>query len=615
MSDDNGRDDLLKKMKTMSDEELEQLAAQLRSELIRDVSKTGGHLASNLGAVELTLALHRVFDSPKDKIVWDVGHQCYVHKMLTGRRDAMDSLRKLDGLSGFPKRSESVHDTYDSGHASTSISAALGYAKARDLQGGDYACIAVIGDGSLTGGVAFEALNHAGSEKTPLIVVLNDNQMSIGSSVGGVSKVLTRVRTSRAYNNFKSGIKKNTGEKSFVYRILSGFRNFLKYLLLPDQIFEDLGFKYYGPIDGHSIPELTEAFRFASSSKRPVLIHVVTKKGKGFIPAEENPTKFHGIGSFDPDTITAENAAPGSSWSEVFGDELRRLAKEDRRITAISAAMVDATGLGPMKNACPDRVFDVGIAEQHAIAFAAGMALNGCKPVAAIYSTFLQRAYDEIAIDVCMQNLPVVFAIDRAGVTGADGETHQGVFDIAFLSSLPNMTVLSPANEEELRADLRYALTIDSPCAIRYGKGSAPKAASGEAFSLAPRMIREGTDALILTDGGSAAIAEEAAKLSAKRLAVCRMNQLKPLEKDQIAVLLRKYKAVITLEDGCIMGGFGAEISRIAAEYVPDCRVKNLGWPDKFIEHGSVAELRKRYGLDARGIAETTEEFLENSFR
>lgn len=616
MSELSGGENLLQKIKNMTDAELEQLAGELRRELITDVSETGGHLASNLGAVELTLALHRVFHSPEDKIIWDVGHQCYVHKMLTGRREKMSTLRRLDGLSGFPKRSESEHDMYDSGHASTSVSAALGYAKARDLRGEKYACIAVIGDGALTGGVAFEAMDHAGSEKTPLIVVLNDNQMSIGSSVGGVSRVLNKIRTSSAYNRFKSGIKKNTGEKSFVYRILSGFRNFLKYLFIPDQIFEDLGFKYYGPIDGHDIRELTDAFEFAKKTDRPVLLHVVTKKGKGFIPAEENPTKFHGIGRFNPDTVSAENSAPGSTWSEVFGDELCRLAGEDERITAISAAMVDATGLGFMKNAYPDRVFDVGIAEQHAVSFAAGLALNGCKPVVAIYSTFLQRAYDEICIDVCMQNLPVVFAIDRAGVTGADGETHQGVFDIAFLSSLPNMTVLSPASEEELRADLAYALRLNAPCAIRYGKGNAPKNESFAPASVGlPEFLREGKDALILTDGSFASIGAEAASLCKKSVGVCRFARLKPLDKSAIADLLKQYKAVVTLEDGCIMGGFGTEISRIAAEYVPDCRVKNLGWPDKFIEHGSVAELRKRYGLDARGIAETTEEFLENSFR
>ncbi|MBR5756290.1 MAG: 1-deoxy-D-xylulose-5-phosphate synthase, partial [Firmicutes bacterium] len=467
---DNINENLIDKIKKMDYEELDLLAVEIREFLIKSVSETGGHFASNLGAVELTIALHKVFDSPKDKIVFDVGHQSYVHKIITGRKDFFPTLRQLDGLSGFPKRSESIHDMYDSGHASTSVSAALGYAKARDLKGEDYSCIAVLGDGALTGGVAYEALNFAGADGTPLIVVLNDNEMSIDSSKGGINTYLQKLRSSNSYLKFKSNIKNAVEDNPKLYNRLEQTRDIIKGMIMPTGIFEDLGFKYFGPIDGHNIKELCEALELAKKLKRPVVVHVMTKKGKGFLSAEKNPAKYHGVGKFDPATAGTVETYNEKSYSEIFGKELVRLATKDERIVAISAAMVGSTGLSDMHERFPERCIDVGIAEQNAVSFAAGLALNGMRPVIAVYSTFLQRAYDEIITEVALMNLPVVFAIDRAGVTGADGETHQGNFDISYLSSMPNMTVLAPKDGTELREMLQFALSLDGPCAIRYPK-------------------------------------------------------------------------------------------------------------------------------------------------
>ena len=424
----------LQQLKAMSYDELNQLAAELREDLIESVAQTGGHLASNLGTVELTIALHKVFNSPRDKIVWDVGHQAYVHKMLTGRLTAVSTLRQLDGLSGFPKRRESVHDTFDSGHSGGSVSAAFGYAKARDLEGKDHACIAVIGDGAMTGGVAFEALNAAGSTKTPLIVILNDNAMSISPNVGGLSNHLQKLRTSSRYRRFKAGLKNVFRKRPRALNRMRLFRDAIKYALLPGEFFEELGFKYFGPVDGHNIRELCYFMQAAKELNRPVLIHCITKKGKGFSAAEQNPQKYHGTGSFDPKTATAETVHDPDSWSEIFGKLLTDKASADSRICAVTAAMTEGTGLSVMRDAFPSRVFDAGIAEQHAVSFAAGLALGGYKPVFAVYSTFLQRAYDQVLTEICLQNLPVIFAIDRAGVVGADGETQQGLYDIEYLS-------------------------------------------------------------------------------------------------------------------------------------------------------------------------------------
>ena len=603
-------------VKHMSTRSLELLAVQIREKLLDDVSSCGGHLASNLGVVELTLALHRVFDVYKDRIVWDVGHQTYVHKLLTGRWDDMTTLRQLDGLSGFPKRMESRSDAFDSGHSGSSVSAAFGYAKARDLKGEDYACVAVIGDGALNCGVSFEALNSAGAEKTPLIVVLNDNEMSISKNVGGVAKHLQELRTSAPYLGIKKGIKTATANMPRLQRGLTSARDTLKYAIVPGVIFEQMGFKYYGPVDGHDIDAMTMVLQSAKEQQRPVFIHVITKKGKGFIPAEKNPSKFHGIGPFDPSMAISADSPSTDTYSALFGAALTEEAAEDDRIVAITAAMTDATGLSVMKEKFPNRVFDAGIAEQHAVSFAAGLALGGLKPVVAIYSTFLQRAYDQVITEVCLQNLPVVFALDRSGVTGRDGETHQGSFDIAYLSSMPNMTVLAPKDGPELVAMLQYALNLNGPVAIRYPRG---KAADLSEYAIAagvsrPQQMRDGRYMCILAAGSSVSDALKTAEiLDGKNIhcAVYNLRVLKPLNETFLDAIFEQYRHVITLEDGDVYEGVGKRIAAYAAEKQANVRIKVMGWPDRFIEHGSTEELKERYGLDAASIAETAVNWLE----
>lgn len=612
----DNNENLISLIKSTPVNKLQDIADRLRAELIDDVSVSGGHLASNLGVVELTVALHKVFDSPKDKIVWDVGHQCYVHKMITGRKEEMRSIRSFGGISGFPKRSESEHDMYDSGHSGTSISAALGYAAARDLKGEDYSCIAVIGDGALTGGVAFEALNNAGALNTPLIVILNDNQMSIGSSVGSTPGHLSRLRTSDTYLKLKESLKKTKMSAPGLYRFLRTVRDVVKYIFVPNQIFEDLGFKYYGPLDGHDIEEMVKALEFAKSAKRPIVLHVITKKGMGFAPAEDNPEKFHGIGSFDKTKISSENVRSDGTWSDVFGDELLKIAEKDDKVVAVSAAMVSATGLRPMQEKMPERVFDVGIAEQHAVSFAAGLALNGLKPVVAIYSTFLQRAYDQIITEVCLQNLPVVFAIDRAGVTGPDGETHQGVFDISYLNAMPNMTILSARDETSFRACIDYAVRLGTPCAVRYGKGNIPKPSEkieiDNNYVPGAVTLKDGSEDLIICDGSFADSAIYAAEKCPGSVAVIDLEMIKPLDNRFIRDLVNTYKHIVTVEDGVICGGMGSEIALIASEAKYGAKVLCLGWPDKFIEHGSIQQLREKYGMDKESIAKAAEEFFED---
>lgn len=603
-------------VKHMSTRSLELLAVQIREKLLDDVSSCGGHLASNLGVVELTLALHRVFDVYKDRIVWDVGHQTYVHKLLTGRWDDMTTLRQLDGLSGFPKRMESRSDAFDSGHSGSSVSAAFGYAKARDLKGEDYACVAVIGDGALNCGVSFEALNSAGAEKTPLIVVLNDNEMSISKNVGGVAKHLQQLRTSAPYLGIKKSIKTATANMPRLQKGLTSARDTLKYAIVPGVIFEQMGFKYYGPVDGHDIDAMTTVLQSAKEQQRPVFIHVITKKGKGFIPAEKNPSKFHGIGPFDPSMAISADSPSTDTYSALFGAALVEEAAEDDRIVAITAAMTDATGLSVMKEKFPNRVFDAGIAEQHAVSFAAGLALGGLKPVVAIYSTFLQRAYDQVITEVCLQNLPVVFALDRSGVTGHDGETHQGSFDIAYLSSMPNMTVLAPKDGPELVAMLQYALNLNGPVAIRYPRG---KAADLSEYAIAagvsrPQQMRDGRYMCILAAGSSVSDALKTAEiLDGKNIhcAVYNLRVLKPLNETFLDGIFEQYRHVITLEDGDVYEGVGMRIAAYAAEKQANVRIKVMGWPDRFIEHGSTEELKERYGLDAVSIAETAVNWLE----
>lgn len=623
-------------IKHMTQKELEQLADEIREFLIDKVSVTGGHLASNLGVVELTLALHKVFDSPKDKMIWDVGHQAYVHKILTGRAQGFDTLRMFDGLSGFPRRSESEHDHFNAGHSSTSVSVAYGMAKARDLEGEDHAVVAVIGDGALTGGVAFEALNNAGhayedKKKTKLIIILNDNEMSIHKNIGGLTQHLSNLRSAPGYNNFKRNLKEFLHRMPVfgfgAYKVLESIRDAVKNAVIPDGVFEGFGFKYLGPIDGHDMQELSAILEGAKKMEGPVVIHAITKKGKGYPPAEKNPDTFHGIGPFNPLTGLSEaNAKP--TYSKIFGNRLTLLAKENKRIVAISAAMVEAVGLAPFKEQYPDRLYDVAIAEQHAVDFAAGLAIEGYHPVVAIYSTFLQRAYDQILIDICAQNLPVIFCLDRAGNVGNDGETHHGIYDISYLTHMPGMTVLSPKDGKELEQMLTYALEQNGPVAIRYPRGAADDlSGEGEEQPIDGKIevLRAAPEdsVCILALGRMAAPALKAADLLRQRgqeAAVVNARFAKPLDKEGILALRERYALVATLEDNTVAGGFGTCVAQLFAENkLPKTNKKNtlfsrkankdksfmiLGWPDQIIKQGSVAQLEEQHGLSAQAIAE-----------
>lgn len=608
----------------MSEREMGLLAYEIRDFLLEEVSKTGGHIASNLGVVELSIAIHKVFDSPTDKIIWDVGHQSYVHKILTGRAKDFDSLRQLGGISGFPKREESPHDVYDSGHSSVSISAAMGFAVARDLKGETHQVVSVIGDGALTGGVAFEAMNNVGDAGLSMVVILNDNEMSISQNIGGITQHLSRLRASKGYLDFKKQVKKTLkGIPCIGAGLYSGMehvRDSVKYAIVPGAIFEELGFKYLGPVDGHNIHDLLETLKLASGLHEPVLVHVVTKKGKGYRNAENNPGKFHGIGAFDLTTGQPLSGKGRDSYSAVFGRRLASLARQDCRIIAISAAMVSATGLGPFQEEFPDRIFDTGIAEQHAVTFAAGLALSGQKPVAAIYSTFLQRAYDQVVLEVCMQKLPVVFAIDRAGCVGNDGETHHGIFDLSYLLPIPNLMVLAPKDGQELADMLDYALTLDSPCAIRYPRGeTADLSQVSQCLPMNGKaeILQEGTDVSIFAAGKMAEIGLAACELLAKsgiKAELINPRFLKPLDRETLTASAQKTGRVVTLEDNVIQGGFGSAVtSMLQEEGVCPVSVKIMGWPDHFIEQGGSEELFAKYGLDAVGIAERTVSFLEGT--
>lgn len=611
-------------LKKMTERELGLLSYEIRDFLIEKVSRTGGHIASNLGVVELSIALHYVFDSPKDKIIWDVGHQSYVHKILTGRADRFDLLRKYNGLSGFPKRSESEHDMHDSGHASTSLSVAMGYAAARDLNGDNYEVISVIGDGALTGGVAFEALNNAGNKDSKMIVILNDNEMSIDKNNGGVSQHLSKLRASQAYLDFKKQLKKTlkgipkVGEG--IYSSIEHLRDSVKYAIVPGAIFEELGFKYFGPIDGHNIHELLETLTLAKMMNNgPVLIHVVTKKGKGYRNAEINPEKYHGIAPFEPTTGKPVNSVESLTYSQVFGNKLVNLAADNRKIVAISAAMIDSTGLGRFQEKFPDRIFDVGIAEQHAVTFAAGLALNGYRPVVAIYSTFLQRSYDQLIEDICLEKLPVLFMIDRAGNVGSDGETHHGLFDLSYLSHMPGMTVMAPKDGAELAAMLEYALmTIDGPCAIRYPRGAVSDLSlygSGYSIDGSSELIAEGKDVTIAAIGKmveEAVKARETLRLYGYDAEIINARYLKPLDNDTILKSVRKTGNLVTVEDNVTTGGFGSSVlNMLASNKIWGIKTLCLGWPDKFIEQGSMPELFAQYGLDSESIAERVRDFIE----
>ena len=602
-------------IKKLNEGELKLLCKELRKFLLQKVSKTGGHLASNLGVVELTVALEYCFDLPADKIVWDVGHQAYIHKMLTGRKDQFDTLRQLDGLSGFPKPNESDCDAFAAGHSSTSISAALGLAKARDLMGGKEHVIAVIGDGSMTGGLAYEALNNAGRDHTRLIVILNDNEMSIDKNVGAMSKHLTNLRTSRQYRGWKEAVKQFRDNVPVIgegtYQALKHMRDNAKMLLTEGALFEQMGFKYIGPVDGHDIPEMIELFEGIKTMNRPVLVHVKTIKGKGYHHAEERPWDYHGVSAFDLKTGQALSKG-GKSWSAVFGDKMVEIGKKNPKVAGITAAMCSGTGFDGFEKAFPKRFFDVAIAEQHGTTFAAGLAKGGITPVFAVYSSFLQRAYDQLIHDVCMENLHVVFAIDRAGIVGSDGETHQGVFDLSFLSHIPNMTVLSPKNDWELGEMLDFAVNKwNGPVAVRYPRGTA-ETAFGEyktpiEYGKA-ELIGDGEKVAILVEGHmlkAAAGAAEMLKADGYQPMLVNMRFIKPLDEEVLLKAAEKCECIVTIEDNVKMGGFGSSVLEFYGEKGIQADVLNLGFPDKYIEQGTQGQLFARYGLDAAGIYES----------
>lgn len=610
-------------LKQLSLKELETLAAELRNFLLETLSKTGGHLASNLGAVELTLALHYCFESPQDRFIWDVGHQAYTHKIITGRRDRFHTQRQLGGLSGFPKRCESPHDAFGAGHSSTSISAGLGMAIASRIKGDNNRVIAVIGDGSLTGGMAFEALNQAGHLRQNLIVVLNDNEMSISENVGAFSTFISRKMTSSYYRELRKEMAGLLASiPAFGHHILQFARraeHSLKGFLTPAALFEALGFEYLGPIPGHDLKQMIEIFSNLKNVEGPVLVHVMTKKGRGYPPAENEPGEFHGVGKFDLITGKAvASAAIAPSFTKVFGESLVQLAEEDKKIIAITAAMPDGTGLVPFSKAFPDRFFDVGIAEQHALTFAAGLAVEGFKPVAAIYSTFAQRAYDQLFHDICLQNLPVTLAMDRAGLVGDDGPTHHGVFDLSFTRHLPQMTVMAPKDENELRRMLKTAVNSGIPISLRYPRGAGfGVALDSEVQELqigSAERLSAGKDVALIAIGATVHPALAAAALLEKQgIAVTVVNArfVKPLDRGLILSVAQECGTIVTVEENALQGGFGsAVLELLAAEKITGLKVKRIGIPDRFIEHGTQAELRKMLCLDADGIAATVKKLF-----
>ena len=619
---------LIKKIKSPDDlkalpvEELNKFSEELREIIVERVSINGGHLASNLGTIELTLALHYVFNSPVDKIVWDVGHQSYTHKLITGRYEKFETIRKYKGISGFPKIDESVHDAFGTGHSSTSISAALGIIEARDKKNETFKVLAVIGDGAMTSGLAFEGLNHAGHLKKDLIVVLNDNEMSISKNVGALSAYLNRILTGDLYQRFKKqtksfleGIPKVGGQ---VTKIALKAEETLKGLFLPGILFEELGINYVGPIDGHDIKLLIETFRNIKNSTEPTLVHVITKKGKGYEFSEKDPCIFHGVGPFEIETGYSVSDKDALSYSEIFGRAITELAANDKRVIAISAAMREGTGLECFAKRFPDRFYDVGIAEPHAVTFAAGLAVQGLRPVVAIYSTFLQRGYDEIIHDVCLQNLPVVFAIDRAGIVGEDGPTHQGVFDISYLRHIPNLTVMAPKDDMELKAMLELALKHNGPSAIRYPRGKVqPSGISRQpsAFEIGKaELLKEGSDMALIAIGNVVHPALGAAERLEKdgiKASVINARFIKPLDTELILKIASKTKRIITVEENMIAGGFGsAVLEYLNSMDIPDIKIKILGIPDEFVEQGSQAILRKKYGIDEEGIYQSCKAFL-----
>ncbi|KAF0123046.1 MAG: 1-deoxy-D-xylulose-5-phosphate synthase [bacterium] len=610
-------------IKSFNLDELVQLAGEIREEIVSVVSKNGGHLASSLGTVELTIALHYIFNAPKDKLIWDVGHQAYAHKILTGRRDRFDTLRRYGGISGFPKRDESPYDTFGVGHSGTSISAALGMAEARCLKGEKYRVIAVIGDGSIASGMAFEGLNQTGHREKDMIVVLNDNEMSISPNVGALSSYLNRIMTGQLFTRFRSEMKNFLktipGIGGSVLKLVKQAEESFKGLIIPGVFFEELGFRYVGPIQGHRLDHLIENIKNVKKLEGPILIHVITTKGKGYPPAEKDPTSFHGIGSFDIETgKPLKEGGNLPTYTEVFADTILRLGRMDKRIVGITAGMSHGTGLHKFSEEFPGRFYDVGIAEQHGVTFAAGLATGGFIPVAAIYSTFLQRAYDQIVHDVCLQKLPVIFVLDRAGIVGEDGPTHHGLFDYSFLRHIPNIIVMAPKDENELQHMLKTAVDCGNPVSIRYprGKGYGVKFDTElKALEIGKaEVIIEGKDVLILAIGSMVYPALAAARhLREENIEVTVVNSrfVKPLDDDLIITLAEKIRKVITVEENVLDGGFGsAVLELIEKNGLQNLRVKRIGVQDRFVEYGTQELLRSRYGLDEEGIIRTVKELV-----
>ena len=604
-------------IKKIPADQLPALAEEIREFIIESLSKTGGHLASNLGVVELTIAMHRVFDLPKDKLIWDVGHQSYTHKILTGRKDGFETLRREGGISGFPKRSESDCDVFDTGHSSTSISAGVGYVRARELKKENYSVVSIIGDGALTGGMAYEALNNAASLKSNFIIVLNDNEMSITENVGGMSSYLSGLRTASAYTDFKMDVTKALnripGIGPGMVDAMRKTKSSIKQIIIPGMLFEDMGLTYLGPVDGHNIPQLIKIFQEAKRFEGPILVHVLTQKGRGYEPAMRHPARFHGAGPFDVKTgLPVGKSNP--TYTDVFSTVMRKMGDRRKDVAAVTAAMMTGVGLKRFSNMFPDRCFDVGIAEEHAVTFAAALSLGGITPVVAIYSSFLQRAYDQIMHDVCMQNLHVVFAIDRAGLVGYDGETHHGIFDLSYLGSMPNMTILAPKNLWELSDMIKFAVDYDGPIAVRYPRG---EAYTGLKEFRAPiclgksEVIHEGSRVALLAVGSMVKMAEEVQKQLKERMDAALVNArfVKPIDEELLRSFADTYELVVTLEENVKDGGFGERVLAFAEEEDLPFGVEIIALPDRFIPHGSVSYQMKQVGFTPEDICGRIEEY------
>ncbi len=601
-------------IKQIAPEDYGVLAEEIRQFLIQTISVTGGHLGSNLGAVELTMALHLFLNLPEDKLIWDVGHQSYTHKILTGRRDGFVNLRKFGGMSGFPKRKESDCDCFDTGHSSTSISAGLGMVKARDIQGGSNTIVSVIGDGSLTGGMAYEALNNASRLETNFIIVLNDNDMSISENVGGISKYLNNIRTADMYLDLKEGIYNSLrGKPKYGDKVVSQIRrakSSFKHLVVPGMFFEDMGITYLGPVDGHNIQEMVHIFREARKVKKAVLVHVITQKGRGYAPAERHPARFHGAEPFDIETGIPSAPKAKANYTDIFSTVMCKLGQRDEKVVAITAAMPDGVGLKRFRNMYPERFFDVGIAEEHAVTFAAGLAAGGLKPIVAIYSSFLQRAYDQILHDVCIQNLPVVFCIDRAGLVGSDGETHQGLFDLSYLSSIPNMHVMAPKNKWELSDMIKFAVELGAPVAIRYPRGEAFDGLKEYRAPVAygkSEVLFEEKDIILLAVGSMVKVALTVReKLKEKGFFCSLVNArfVKPIDEEQIHRACKNHRLIVTMEENVASGGFGDRVREFVDSLGAETKVLGIAIPDEYVEHGNVELLKQETGIDAASVEE-----------